>query len=305
MSKVSWYPRATIPRKQKTAWQKRHTVITVFIFWFCVIYIWLIWGSYVREKDIRDVSPNDAIAILVDTSLSMSSNDIKPNRYEHALNIAWWLLSSFNATYVTIPYAGIPILQTPISTDTFGIKQVLSQFSLWSYHVWREYLWSAPGNAIWLAANLLSQIPAEKKTILLLGDSNTNTGFSIDTFIPVLQQEKIGLIICTIWEVWYPIGIDHIGSVISSDRDIKRLDYITSEADWKRWICNDIPESIERITTYLKDNTSFKSSQNFSVAERLWKNDILQVIAILGIVYTILVNAISLIHYWTKNRKDT
>ena len=45
---------------------------------------------------------------------------------------------------------------------------------------------------------MLRTQPTKNKTILLLGDGNTNTGLTIDTFIPHLQQDNIQLLICAI-----------------------------------------------------------------------------------------------------------
>lgn len=302
MSKLPWRPRAAIPRQHKTIGKKIHSVVSVILFIFCLLYIvW--WGIFaLKEKQEIDKTPKNAIAILLDTSLSMASADIKPNRYDHALGIVWWLLRSFDATYFTIPYWGIPILRTPISADTFGIQQVISEYTLWSYHTSPSYLWSAPGNAIWFAWDLLSKIPADRKTILLIGDGNTNTGFSIDTFIPRLQQDKIDLLICTIWEIWYTIGVDYVDTPIISERNVARLDYITSQTKGKWRVCNDKNESIKRITMQLKDTSIFKSKEKFFLATRLQHNPILQTIAIASLAYFILIAWLSFIRYLSPRK---
>jgi uncharacterized protein with von Willebrand factor type A (vWA) domain len=46
----------------------------------------------------------NAVAILLDTSISMSANDVLPNRYRHAISIATGLMESYQADYITIPF---------------------------------------------------------------------------------------------------------------------------------------------------------------------------------------------------------
>ena len=303
MSKLFWRPRADIPWKYKNTWDKINSIISSILFMFCLFYI-IWWGILsIKERQETDKTPKNAIAILLDTSLSMSSNDIKPNRYEHALRIVWWLLNSFEATYFTIPYGGVPILRTPISTDTFGIKQVLNNYSLWSYHVSESYLWSAPWNAIGFARDLLSKIPAERKTILLIGDGDTNTWFSIDTFIPYLQKDSIDLLICTIGEIWYSIWVDYVDATILSERNVKRLDYITSETKGKRRICNDRDESVKRIVMQLKDTSIFKTEQKFYLATKLWENPVLHIIGISSLGYFVLMAMLSFLKYFNSRKK--
>lgn len=303
MSKLFWRPRADIPRRYKTLWSKINNVISSILFAFCLIYI--IWGGIlsVKEKQDLDKTPKNAIAILMDTSLSMSSNDIKPNRYEHALNIIWWLLNTFDATYFTIPYGGVPILRTPISTDTFGINKVLNNYSLWSYHVSQSYLWSAPWNAIGFARDLLSKIPAERKTILLIGDGDTNTWFTIDSFIPYLQKDSIDLLICTIGEIWYSIWVDYVDATILSERNVNRLDFITSETKGKWRVCNNRDESIKRIVMQLKDTSIFKTNEKFYLVTKLWENPILHAIAIGALGYFVLMAGLSFLKYFTHRKQ--
>ncbi len=302
MSKIFRRPRADIPREYKTIWSKITSVISTTLFLYCLVYlIW--WGLLsVKEKQELDKTPKNAIAILMDTSLSMSSNDLEPNRYEHALGIIWWLFTNFEATYFTIPYGGVPILRTPISSDTFGIKQTMQAFTLWSYHVSESYLGSAPWNAIGFARDLLSKIPAERKTILLIGDGDTNTWFTIDTFIPYLQKDNIDLLICSIGEIWYPIGVDYVDATIMSERNVKRLDYITSQTKWKWRVCNDKNESIKRIVMQLKDTTIFTTKQKFYLATKLWGNPILHSIAICSLGYFVFLSLVSLITYFNSRK---
>ena len=78
----------------------------------------------------------------------MTAADVKPNRYAQALSITSGLISQYNANYITIPFGAIPIIRTPLSADRPGIIQVLTQYSLGSYHVNDLYMGSAPGSAI-------------------------------------------------------------------------------------------------------------------------------------------------------------
>jgi hypothetical protein len=111
-------PWAKIPWKYKNIWQKIYYSLFFCSIAYFVFYIGVYWLSLYQNNNIEKDSSSHAIAILLDTSLSMSAADVKPNRYAQALSIAQGLISSFPASYITIPFGAIPLVRTPWSTDT-------------------------------------------------------------------------------------------------------------------------------------------------------------------------------------------
>ncbi len=249
----------------------------------------MIWGIQAyREDTWKTPIVQDSIALLIDTSLSMTAADVKPNRYNHALAIASWLISQHRAQYITIPFGAVPIVRTPVSYDQYGITQVVSQYTLWSYHVNDTYMWSAPWNAIWLAWSFLHGQSTPNKTIVLLGDGNTNTGYTIDTYIPYLRQDNIQLIICAIGQSWYVLWTNYADTPVISSLDVTRLDFITQQTNWKRRICNNINESVERISMRLKENTVITTESIPHTISELRHNSTAQWAMILGILYLLI-----------------
>ncbi len=284
-----WKPWANIPRKYTSFVMRSHTIISTCLILFCVVFIISGLSASVHDSGRKQYTVQDSIAILVDTSLSMSAADVKPNRYSHALAIASGLLQQYNAQYVTIPFGAIPMVRTPLSYDRTGIQQVLWEYTLGSYHVNDVYMGSAPWNAIGLARSFLHKQSTPNKTIVLLGDGNTNTWYTIDTFIPYLQQDNIQVIICAIGQSWYVLGTNYADTPVISSLDVNRLDSITQQTNWKRRVCNDIPQAVDRITMRLKDRILLANNE-FSLHsfDELRNNTTAQYAVLIGIGYMIL-----------------
>jgi hypothetical protein len=133
-------PWARTPRKYKSIRQKIYSTLFFCSIAYFAFYISVYGLSLYQNNKVEKDSSSHAIAILLDTSLSMSAADVKPNRYAQALSIAQGLISSFPASYITIPFGAIPLVRTPWSTDTEGAQHVLGQYSLGSYHVNDAYM---------------------------------------------------------------------------------------------------------------------------------------------------------------------
>lgn len=272
-----------------------------------VIYtiIWWLYFSFSNQKNTIPSSEN-SVAILIDTSLSMTAADVSPNRYTHAVGIASGIVAGFPANYITIPFGAIPIVRTPFSQDRLGIQQVLSQYSLWSHHVNDAYMWSAPWNAIGLAWSHLTTQTSKHKTIVLLWDGNTNTWYTIDTFLPLLQKDNIQLIICAIGQSWYVLWTNYADTAVVSSLDVARLDFLTQKTWGKRRICNNIPEAVDRVTMRLKEQTVIDTWRNLRIYDLL-KNKDRHYIIIAGLIYSIISLVMTYIYYeiyrFTHNHK--
>ena len=227
----------------------------------------------------------------------MSAADIKPSRYAQALGIANELMTSFPASYITIPFAAIPLERTPRSTDTAWIQQVLGQNSLGSYHINDAYMGSAPGNAIWYAWNALRSYPSKKRTILLLGDGNTNTWYAIDSFIPYLQRDHVQLYICVIGQSGYVLWQNYADQAITTSLDTGHLDGITQATNGQWWMCNTRQGAVSHIIIALS-----KSAQNENFISTLPMND-LHIIALYCIIYNILIIGVTFCIYAIHRKK--
>lgn len=261
---VSRRPWSRIPRRFQTTKEKIHSILLFVGSAWILLYVWGMW-LYTYLVTYNPI-PTNAVAILLDTSISMSANDVIPNRYRHAISIATWLMHNYPAAYITIPFGWIPTVRTPWSEDSNGIETVMSQYNLWSYHVNQAYMWSAPGNAIWLARDYLKKYPWSKKTIVILWDGNTNTWYSIDAFLPYLVQDKIELLICAMWDTENVLWRNYADSDIVNAIDLDRMTYITQQTNGKRWICNNTEEAVERLMLKIREWTTLNTTLH------LWDN---------------------------------
>ena len=283
---VSWKPWSRIPLSHQTWRQKAHTMVLYIATIRCILYIWAIWLYSYFTASITIPTQKSAVAILIDTSISMSANDVLPNRYRHAISIATWLMQKYDAWYLTMPFWWIPMVRTPWSQDTAWIEKVFSQFNLWGHHVNQAYMGSAPWNAIWLARDYLKRNTAAQKTIVLLGDWNTNTWYAIDAFLPYLVQDKIQLLICAMWDESNVLGNNHADSPIVNAIDIERLTFITQQTNWKWRVCNDKDEAVERITSTLQAWTVIHSDFIFGdFIRNIWSKSVLHFISLISILY--------------------
>lgn len=131
--------RSVIPWKHQTNIQKTHAVLS-FLTGSCII-IYVVLGIRIGSLSPSNTDAHEhAIALLMDTSLSMSSTDIAPNRYEHMIGIISGLVQSYPAEYVAIPFGAMPLLRIPSTRDELGIRTVLGDDSLGSYHLSLDYM---------------------------------------------------------------------------------------------------------------------------------------------------------------------
>lgn len=285
MKVFSIKPWASIPWAYRTGRQKIHYSISLLSGIYLFFYLGIIWlGSHLLPQS---RSNTNAMAILIDTSLSMSATDVKPTRYSHALEIASWVINRYDAAYITIPFGGVPIVRTPASSDKQWIIHTLQQYSLWSYHVNSASMGSAPGNAIWLAWWYLRNSSASQKSILLLGDWNTNTGYSIDAFLPYLVQDNIKILICAIWDDNYILGRNHADSDVINTIDVDRITSIIEKSNGKRWTCNDSKQAIDNILQPLQQIQENPKILVWDMIQTIWQNQVARYIALACILYTI------------------
>ncbi|MBI3551419.1 MAG: VWA domain-containing protein [Elusimicrobia bacterium] len=106
------------------------------------------------------------VMIAVDTSLSMLTEDVKPNRIEKAKQELSLLLDSLRGERVgVIAFAGEPAVVCPLTTDIDAAKQLLRSIEAGMIAVPGTGI----GKAIRLAASSLSRYPGTK-TLVLLSD---------------------------------------------------------------------------------------------------------------------------------------
>ncbi len=109
-------------------------------------------------------SSSRQVMIAVDTSLSMLTEDVKPNRMERAKQDMAFLLEQLRGDRVgVIAFAGEPAVVCPLTTDVDAAKQLLSELSPGMVPVPGTGI----GKAIRLADSTLSRYPGQKALVIL------------------------------------------------------------------------------------------------------------------------------------------
>jgi Ca-activated chloride channel family protein len=126
------------------------------------------WGVELvtTRSDVRQV------IIAVDTSLSMTAEDVSPNRLEKAKRELAQLLASLKGDRVgVIAFAGEAGILCPLTTDVEAAKQILSGITVGSIPV----PGTAIGTAVRLAASALQRYPGGKALVLLTDGEDHHT----------------------------------------------------------------------------------------------------------------------------------
>ncbi|MCX5796352.1 MAG: VWA domain-containing protein [Elusimicrobia bacterium] len=112
------------------------------------------------------------VFIAVDTSLSMTAEDVSPNRLEKAKRELAQLLAALQGDRVgVIAFAGEAGIFCPLTTDVEAAKQILSGISVGSIPV----PGTAIGTAVRLGAGVLQRYPGGKALVLLTDGEDHNT----------------------------------------------------------------------------------------------------------------------------------
>jgi len=117
------------------------------------------------------------IAIALDTSLSMSVQDIKPSRMENAKNLLSGLIDQLPGYRIgVIVFSGKAHIQCPLTTDLDALKSFLDSVSVGMI----PEPGTAIGEALAAAGNMLARYPG-RKTIVLLTDGEDHNSNPSET----------------------------------------------------------------------------------------------------------------------------
>ena len=121
------------------------------------------WGEKFEEVDVKGIE----VSFLLDTSNSMSAEDLKPNRLEVAKQLITGIVDSLETDYVSlINFAGKAYIQCPLTVDYEAFK-MLTEASTISPP---EEQGTDFGDAFSVTLKSLSAAKSEKKLLLLITD---------------------------------------------------------------------------------------------------------------------------------------
>ena len=177
------------------------------------------------------------VLFLLDGSLSMSADDVTPNRFNRASKIIASLAeqsSEGEVTYGLIVFSWLPLIRVPRTRDARWFAEVLSWMSLGEFPASDGFLGTALGDALLLSLDQFSRISQKStRSIVIISDGDSNKWYDPYNVLPLLQQQKIPVHFITIGEDGYEVGKDVLGVPVITFFDYNLIEDFTSETSWK------------------------------------------------------------------------
>lgn len=164
----------------------------------------LVLAHPVKKYSTQDIEKNWIdIALVLDISKSMDSEDLKPTRLEAAKKIISEFIDKIKNDRVwLVIFAWAPITSLPLTFDYSIIKETLKNITTNTIDQNNPQLnWTAIWDALLMAKNLFKEDKDKKrqKVIILLTDWDANKW--VDPILAAEYLKKFGIKIYTIW-IW-------------------------------------------------------------------------------------------------------
>lgn len=179
----------------------------------------------------HEIPPTEGVDIMLvmDTSLSMGAEDLKPNRLEAAKKAAEeFVYKRKNDRIGIVVFGGVAFLSCPLTLDHQAVIGFLRRIQLGM----TKSDGTAIGDAILVGLNHLKNSKSKSKIMVLLTDGRSNTGIVQDPLTSARMTKEFGIKI-------YTIGTAKKGPAQISTGDPFRP-YITIEDDLNEEELNEI-----------------------------------------------------------------
>ena len=170
-----------------------------------ILYVILLANPNIINTKIKEKKNGIDIAIILDLSLSMESQDLQPNRIESAKSVIKKFIGKLKTDRLgMVLFAGKPFVSIPLTFDYNMAKESIDNISTDTINQQRNWL---NGTAIWdaliMAKNLFKTNEKNKddnreKVIILLTDGDANVGVDPVLAAKMLRENNIKI---------YTIGI--------------------------------------------------------------------------------------------------
>ncbi len=232
------------------------------------------WGYEAQEVTRKGID----MVIAVDTSKSMLTQDIRPNRLARAKLEIESLIDALGGDRVAlVTFAGGSFIQCPLTLDDATVKLFLEDITVGSIPVGGTDI----GNAIQKSLEAFKGSGEGKRVILLITDGEDH-GAGLSSALREAKKEDVTI---------YPIGIGHSegapipvsdeggeirylrgrdGAVVISKLDVSLLDRIASETGGRRGIIGGGDFSLEGL--YQNDISKFEKRELGSEQKKEFKH---------------------------------
>lgn len=215
--------------------------------------------------------PTLNIEILFDVSLSMTSKDLKPDRFDVAKNSLINFIKSLDTNYNIwlITFSWKPFVYIPITDDKKAITQKISQMSMADFPPTLDFVWTAIGNAILLwKKQLLNYTQDNKKpwVMILITDGDSNKWIS--PLKAINYEEDIPIFVWAIWkDPTYIVWKDIYWNIVPTSIDFNLLKKIAGKTWWKfkrLQTKEDFLEILSKLYTYVKTYEKVKKIEEYT-----------------------------------------
>lgn len=277
-------PKFLVPLQQMK--QRSRFVYTILL---CILTISIVLLplriSIVTDKHVV-VEKNLPIQILLDVSLSMSANDIAPSRFVAAKKSLISLAQKLDGYYISlIAFSWKPFVYMPFSSSSSAIVTKLSAMNLGDFPPVKDFLWTAIGDALLLAANNLQQFTQQETykpwIVILITDGDSNIGYDPLQVIAYYQKTHVPLYVLGVGQENYLIGRDSRDDDVTTNINLPLLQKL-SDKTWGKFYRVLWDQSFNQFLIELSEN--IVSQQQKKIQNILWElNDYLIYIIIFSL----------------------
>lgn len=169
-------PSFVVPKNYINHW-KRITRYIIILIVVIIISLLPLNIEISKSSNIQTIKTAN-IQILLDVSLSMTADDIKPSRFDNARDAIKDLvvsLSGYNISLIT--YSAIPFVYIPFSNDTNFLENKIKNMTFADFPPTIDFVWTAIWDALLLWINNLNKFSKNKEnpgSIILITDGDSN-----------------------------------------------------------------------------------------------------------------------------------
>lgn len=210
----------------------------VVIFILCLVPLNIFFTSHSLEEKVPL-----SVQILIDVSLSMSADDVKPQRFEALIRSLQNLITQLTGVQIhVILFSWIPFEYISWSSDIRLINQKLKDTLLSDIPPTNDFVWTAIGDAMLLGIRSLEYMPQFSGILLLLTDGDSNKGYNPKQVLGLLQKKKIPVYSFGIGNSDYQIGKGHDGAVISTTINLELIEQLATATQWRFYRIQNAPD---------------------------------------------------------------
>ena len=218
--------------------------ILSYIQYFLILFIFILlslipfnigiyqWTTIVKKPKLN-------IEILFDVSLSMTANDIKPDRFSAAKQSLIYFINTLNLNYNIwlITFSWVPVVYIPMSSNKKAIIWKIKQMKMSDFPPSLDFVWTAIWDAILLWVKKLNSYSKNKSkpwVIMLFTDGDSNKWIKPLQAVEYANKYDIPIFVWAIWKrknivIWQ----DKFWTDVPTNIDLNILKKIAEKSGWE------------------------------------------------------------------------